>query len=87
LGGNRDSTAPPGTTTVTLLKNSDFSNLLGPRTKIDVQQIGTGQTTFQGAAGVTIRSSNGLKLRTQYSCATLTCDGSDLWTLSGDTAA
>lgn len=72
--------------TVTMLKFSDNSNRLIAGNKVDVQQIGTGQVTFVGATGVTIRSSNGLKLRAQYSCATLTCDGSDLWTLTGDTA-
>jgi hypothetical protein len=72
--------------TVTLNKNSDYTCRLGPGTKIEVQQIGVGQTTFQGAAGVTIRSANGLKLRARYSCAVLTCDGADTWTLTGDTA-
>jgi hypothetical protein len=73
--------------TVTLLKNSDGSNRLGAGTKIEVQQIGTGQVTFVGASGVTIRSSNGLKLRAQHSCATLTCDGADAWTVTGDTTS
>ena len=72
--------------TVTLAKNSDGTVRLGAGTKIEVQRIGTGLVTFAGAPSVTISSSNGLKLRAQYSCATLTCDGSDLWTLSGDTA-
>jgi Pectate lyase superfamily protein len=72
--------------TVTLNKNSDNTCALGVGTKIEVQQTGTGQTTFQGAAGVTIKSANGLKLRAQYSCATLTCDGTDTWTLTGDTS-
>jgi len=70
---------------VTVLKNSDNSCRLTTGTKIEVQQTGAGQTTFANTSGITIRSSNGLKLRAQYSCATLTCDGSDLWTLSGDT--
>ena len=72
--------------TVSLLKNSDHSCRLGAGTKIEVQQTGTGQTRFQAAPGVTIRSANGLKLRAQYSCAVLTCDGADTWTLTGDTA-
>jgi hypothetical protein len=72
--------------TVTINKSSDNTLRLIAGSKIEVQQIGAGQVTFVGASGVTIRSSNGLKLRTTNSCATLTCDGSDLWTLTGDTA-
>jgi hypothetical protein len=71
--------------TVTLLKNSDGSTRLTTGSKIEVQQIGVGQTTFVGATGVTIHSGMGLKLRAQYSCATLICDGVDTWTLAGDT--
>ena len=72
--------------TVTVRKNSDTSVNLTTGTKIEVQQTGAGQTTFVGASGVTIRSANGLKLRARYSCAILTCDGTDTWTLTGDTA-
>jgi len=72
--------------TVTVPKTSDNTIRLVAGSKIEVQQVNTGQTVFAGASGVTVRSANGLKLRAQYSCATLTCDGSDLWTLSGDTA-
>ncbi len=61
---------------------------LGPGTKIEVQQVGAGQVTFSGS-GVTIRneaSPKGLKLRSQWSCATLICDAANVWTLTGDTA-
>jgi Pectate lyase superfamily protein len=52
---------------------------------IDVQQIGAGQVTFVGAAGVTIRSRGGaLKLNGQWAVGRLVCDGINLWTLSGD---
>jgi len=71
--------------TVTLLRNSDSSCWLNVGSVIEVQQVGVGQTTFVGDTGVTINSSNGLKLRAQYSCATLTCDGVNVWTLTGDT--
>ena len=56
--------------------------LLKPGSRIEVQQIGAGAVTFAGASGVTIRSSEGLTLNRQYASAVLTCDGSDLWTLS-----
>jgi hypothetical protein len=71
--------------TVTINKSSDNTLRLIAGSRIEVQQIGAGQTTFAGASGVTLHSSNGLKLRAQWSCATLVCDGADEWTLTGDT--
>lgn len=52
---------------------------------VTVMQYGVGQVTVAGDTGVIVRSSNGLKLRTQYSMATLVKISSTEWVLSGDT--
>lgn len=55
------------------------------KTRIDIVQYGAGQTTVVPAGGVTIRAAGGaLKLRTQYSGATLYKRGTDEWVLLGD---
>jgi hypothetical protein len=56
-------------------------------TVITLMNYGAGQVTIQGDTGVTIRSSNGLKLRTQYSMASLVKISNTEWVLSGDTVA
>lgn len=53
---------------------------------IYVQQIGTGQTTIV-ASGVTITSTPGLKLRAQYSSASILCTGTNTFTVVGDLSA
>lgn len=68
--------------TVTVPTNSiDFAD----GTVITVVQYGAGQVTVAGASGVDVRSANGLKLRTQYSAATLIKISDTEWILSGDT--
>jgi hypothetical protein len=52
---------------------------------VTLMQYGAGQVTVAGDTGVTIRSSNGLKLRTQYSMGTLVKISNTEWVLSGDT--
>jgi hypothetical protein len=54
--------------------------------KIDFINLNTGIVTFVGS-GATINSTPGLKLRTQWSSATLVGRGSDLYVLIGDTIA
>jgi hypothetical protein len=54
-------------------------------TQVNIAQMGAGQTTVVATSGVTISSSQGLKLRTQYSIATLIKVGTDTWYLTGDT--
>lgn len=55
------------------------------KTRIDLVQYGSGQTTVVAAPGVTIRSSGGkLKLSGQFSGATLYKRGTDEWVLIGD---
>lgn len=56
-------------------------------TCIDVAQIGAGQTTVVAAGGVTINATPGLKMRAQYSGASLIKTATDTWLLFGDTTA
>jgi tetrahydromethanopterin S-methyltransferase subunit D len=53
-------------------------------TQVNVLQTGAGQTTIQAAAGVTVNSTPGLKLRTQWSSATLIKRATDTWVAVGD---
>ena len=52
---------------------------------IDFLRFGTGTVTFNGSA--TIRYTPGLKLRDQYSAATLFCVSTDTYALIGDLSA
>jgi hypothetical protein len=54
--------------------------------KIDFINLNTGVVTFVGS-GATINATPGLKLRTQWSSATLVGRGSNLYVLIGDTIA
>lgn len=54
---------------------------------INIQQIGAGQVTVTGDTGVTVTSTPGLKLRAQYSAASIVKTGTDSWTLIGDLSA
>jgi hypothetical protein len=63
----------------------DSSVAFANGTVITVVNYGAGQVTVAPASGVNIRSSNGLKLRTQYSMASLVKISNTEWVLSGDT--
>lgn len=68
---------------LTIPLNSSINFPVG--TKIDVSSIGAGQTTIVAAGGVTINSAGGaLKLRLQYSGATLVQTATNVWSLFGD---
>lgn len=68
---------------LTIPLNSSINFPVG--TKIDVSSIGAGQTTILAAGGVTINSAGGaLKLRVQYSGATLVQTATNVWSLFGD---
>ena len=54
--------------------------------QINLLQTGAGQVTV-GGAGVTINGTPGLKLRAQYSSATLIKRATDTWVLIGDLSA
>jgi hypothetical protein len=51
--------------------------------RIDIAQLGAGQTTVV-ASGTTVNGTPGLKLRAQYSVATLLCTAADVYLLLGD---
>ena len=71
--------------TVTIPANSAVAYPVG--TSIDILQTSTGQVTIAGAAGVTVNATPGLKLRTQWSGATLFKRATDTWVVYGDLSA
>jgi hypothetical protein len=71
--------------TLTIPTNATVAWPIG--TSIDILQTGTGQVTIAGAAGVTVNATPGLKLRTQWSSASLLKRGTDLWVVVGDLTA
>ena len=56
-------------------------------TQISLLQTGAGQMTVVATVGVTINATPGLKLRAQWSSATLIKRATDTWVLVGDTSA
>jgi hypothetical protein len=72
--------------TLTVPLNSSVAFAIG--TQITITQSGAGTVTVAGAVGVTINSADGdLKLRTQWSAATLIKTGTNSWILIGDIKA
>jgi hypothetical protein len=71
--------------TLTIPANSTTAYPVG--TSIDILQTGAGQVTVAGAAGVTVNATPGLKLRAQYSSATLFKRATDTWIVMGDLSA
>lgn len=71
--------------TVTIPTNASVAYPVG--TSIDILQTGSGQVTIAGAAGVTVNSTPGLKLRTQWSSATLFKRAENTWVVFGDLSA
>jgi hypothetical protein len=72
-------------TTLTIPTNSSVAYPVG--TTIDIIQTGTGQVTIAGAGGVTVNATPGLKLRTQWSSATLLKRAENTWLVYGDLTA
>ena len=72
-------------TTITIPLNSAVAFPVG--TSIDILQTSTGQVTIAGDAGVTVNSTPGLKLRTQWSTATLFKRAENTWVVYGDLTA
>lgn len=68
--------------TVTVPANTSVAFPTG--TQINLLQRGAGQITVAGAVGVTINSSSTLKLRAQWSAATLIKIDTNTWVLTGD---
>lgn len=71
--------------TVTIPTNASVPFLTG--TQIMLVQTGSSQVTVAGTAGVTVNGTPGLKLRAQWSSATLIKRASDTWLLTGDLSA
>lgn len=70
--------------TLTVPLNSSVAFAIG--SQITIAQSGAGQVTVAGAVGVTINAADGyLKLRTQWSSATLVKTATNSWILIGDT--
>ncbi len=72
-------------TTVTIPTDASVAFPVG--TSLDILQVGTGQVTIAGASGVTVNATPGLKLRTQWSGATLFKRASNTWVVYGDLSA
>lgn len=72
-------------TTITIPAESNYNYPVG--TTIDILQTNTGQVTIAGAGGVTVNATPGLKLRTQWSSATIMKRAADTWVAFGDLSA
>jgi len=72
-------------TTLTIPLDSTLNFPVG--TTIDIIQTSTGQVTIAGAGGVTVNATPGLKLRTQWSSATLLKRAANTWLVYGDLSA
>lgn len=70
---------------LTVPPNSSVAFATGAQ--IHLLQTGAGQTTVIGGSGVTVNGTPGVKLRAQWSYATLIKRASDTWVLVGDLAA
>jgi hypothetical protein len=77
--------AKASATTITIPLNSAVAFPVG--TSLDILQTSTGQVTIAGAAGVTVNATPGLKLRTQWSSATLFKRAENTWVVYGDLTA
>lgn len=71
--------------TLTVPTNATVAFPVG--SQINILQTGAGQTTVAAAGGVTINATPGLKLRAQWSYATLIKRATDTWVLVGDLSA
>ena len=72
-------------TTVTIPADSSVNYPVG--TTLDILQTASGQVTIAGAQGVTVNATPGLKLRTQWSSATLMKRAANTWVVYGDLSA
>jgi hypothetical protein len=71
--------------TLTIPTNASVAYPVG--TTVDIIQTGSGQVTIAGAGGVTVNATPGLKLRTQWSSATLLKRAENTWLVYGDLTA
>ena len=70
---------------LTVPLNSNVAFPVG--SQINILQTGAGQTTIVGAGGVTVNATPGLKMRAQWSYATLIKRAENTWVLVGDISA
>ena len=70
---------------LTVPLNSSVAFPIG--SQINILQTGTGQTTIVATGGVTINATPGLKMRAQWSYATLVKRAENTWVLVGDISA
>ena len=71
--------------TLTVPPNASVAFPVG--STLTILQTGAGQCTLTAGAGVTVNGTPGLKLRTQYSSATLIKRATDTWVALGDMVA
>lgn len=71
--------------TVTVPTNASVAYPIG--TQIQLLQTNSGQVTVQGDTGVTVNANPGLKIRGQWSAATLVKRATNTWVLLGDITA
>ena len=71
--------------TITIPLDSAINYPVG--TSIDIIQTSTGQVTIAATGGVTVNATPGLKLRTQWSSATLLKRAANTWIVYGDLTA
>ena len=74
-----------GATTLTVPLDSSVNFPNG--STVTILQTGAGQVTIAGTGGVTVNGTPGLKLRTQWSMATLIKRAANTWVVSGDLSA
>jgi hypothetical protein len=77
--------ASASATTLTIPADATLNFPIG--TSLDILQTSTGQVTIAGAGGVTVNATPGLKLRTQWSSATLFKRAANTWVVIGDLSA
>lgn len=71
--------------TLTVPTNASVAFPIG--TQVTLLQTGAGQVTIAGASGVTVNATPGLKLRAQWSAATLIKRDTNTWVAIGDLSA
>ncbi len=74
-----------GANTYTVPPNNTVAFPVG--STINIASMGAGQTSIVAGAGVTINPATTLKLRVQYSSATLIQMSANVWLLAGDISA
>ena len=70
--------------TLTVPLNSSVAFPVG--SQINLLQTGAGQVTVVGTSGVTVNGTPGLKIRAQWSAATLIKRATDTWVMIGDSS-